>query len=57
MNAKERSIFLVDKYGEESLSIVESVLESLELAKEKKYWIEVRNLCKIFIKDKKQTNA
>jgi hypothetical protein len=57
MNAKERSIFLVDKYGEESLSIVESVLESLELAKEKKYWTEVKNLCKIFIKDKKQKDA
>jgi hypothetical protein len=57
MTTKDRSIFLVDKYGEESLSIVESVLESLELAKEKKYWIEVRNLCKIFIKDKKQKDA
>jgi hypothetical protein len=57
MNAKERSIFLVDKYGEESLSIVESVLENNEDTQEKKYWTEVRNMCLILIKDKKQTNA
>jgi hypothetical protein len=57
MNAKERSIFLVDKYGEESLSIVESVLENNEDTQEKKYWTEVRNMCTILIKDKKQTNA
>jgi hypothetical protein len=57
MNAKERSIFLVDKYGEESLSIVESVLENNEDTQEKKYWTEVKNMCSILIKDKKQTNA
>jgi hypothetical protein len=57
MNTKDRSLFLVEKYGEESLSVVESVLENNEDLAEKKYWTEVKNLCLILIKEKKQTNA
>lgn len=57
MTTKERSIFLVEKYGEQSLSVVDSVLENNEDQQEKKYWTEVKNMCAILIKDKKQTNA
>ena len=57
MTTKERSIFLVEKYGEQSLSVVDSVLENNEDQQEKKYWNEVKNMCAILIKDKKQTNA
>ena len=57
MTTKDRSIFLVQKYGDDSLSVVDSVLENSENAQEKKYWTEVKNLCAILIKDKKQTNA
>ena len=57
MKTKDRALFLVEKYGEESLSIVESVLENNDDQQEKKYWTEVRNMCTILIKDKKQTNA
>jgi hypothetical protein len=57
MKTKDRALFLVEKYGEDSISVVESVLENNEDAQEKKYWIEVKNLCSILIKEKKQTNA
>ena len=57
MKTKDRAAFLVEKYGKESISVVESVLQNNEDLAEKKYWTEVKNLCKIFIKDKKQTNA
>jgi hypothetical protein len=57
MTTKDRSIFLVEKYGENSISVVESVLENNEDTQEKKYWTEVKNMCTILIKDKKQTNA
>jgi hypothetical protein len=57
MKTKDRALFLVEKYGEESLSVVESVLENNEDLAEKKYWTEVKNLCSILIKEKKQTNA
>jgi hypothetical protein len=57
MKTKDRALFLVEKYGEESLSVVESVLENNEDLAEKKYWTEVKNLCTILIKEKKQTNA
>jgi hypothetical protein len=53
MKTKDRALFLVEKYGEESLSVVESVLENNEDLAEKKYWTEVKNLCTILIKDKK----
>lgn len=56
MKTKDRALFLVDKYGEESLSVVESVLQNNEDLAEKKYWTEVKNLCLILIKDKKQSN-
>ena len=56
MKTKDRALFLVEKYGEESLSVVESVLENNEDLAEKKYWTEVKNQCLILIKDKKQTN-
>lgn len=57
MTTKERSIFLVEKYSEQSISVVDSVLENNEDQQEKKYWTEVKNLCSILIKEKKQTNA
>jgi len=57
MKTKDRALFVVEKYGEESLSVVESVLENNEDLAEKKYWTEVKNLCTILIKEKKQTNA
>jgi hypothetical protein len=57
MTTKDRSIFLVEKYGEDSISVVDSVLENNEDAQEKKYWTEVKNLCTILIKEKKQTHA
>jgi hypothetical protein len=57
MKTKDRALFLVDKYGEDSLSVVESVLENNEDLAEKKYWTEVKNQCLILIKEKKQTNA
>jgi hypothetical protein len=57
MTTKERSIFLVEKYGEDSISVVESVLENNEDQQEKKYWTDVKNQCLILIKDKKQTDA
>jgi hypothetical protein len=57
MTTKERSLFLVNKYGEESLSVIESVLEGNEDLAEKKYWTEVKNLCSILIKEKKQNDA
>ena len=57
MTTKDRSIFLVEKYGEDSISVVDSVLENNEDAQEKKYWTDVKNQCLILIKEKKQTHA
>ena len=54
MTTKDRSLFLVDKYGEDCLSVIDSVLENNDDAQEKKYWTEVKNLCLALIKERKK---
>lgn len=57
MTAKDRSLFLVDKYGQGCLSVIDSVLENNEDQQEKKYWTEVRNMCLNLIKERKNQEA
>jgi hypothetical protein len=51
MTTKERANFLVDKYGEKSIEVVEGVLSDIEDSDVIRYWNDVRNTCKQLIKE------
>ena len=51
MTTKERANFLVDKYGEKSVQVVEEVLSDIEDSHVIRYWNDVKNTCKQLIKE------
>lgn len=53
MNTKERADFLVEKYGEKSIEVVEGVISDNEDSDVIRYWNDVRKECKQLIKEKK----
>ena len=53
MTTKERANFLVDKYGEKSIEVVEEVLLDIEDSHVIRYWNDVKNICKQLIKENK----
>ena len=53
MTTKERANFLVDKYGDKSIEVVEEVLSDIEDSDVIRYWNDVRSMCKQLIKENK----
>jgi hypothetical protein len=57
MTIKERSDFLVERYGENCIEIVNSLLEDNQDTKYLSYWKDVLETCQEIITNKKQVNA
>jgi len=53
MTTKERANFLVEKYGEKSIEVIEDVLSSMNESDVIKYWKDVKSNCQQLIKEKK----
>jgi hypothetical protein len=52
MTTKQRANFLVEKYGEKSVKVVEDVLSDIDDSDVIRYWNNVKNTCKQLIKEK-----
>lgn len=52
MTTKERANFLVEKYGDRSIEVVEGVISDNEDSDVIRYWNEVKSVCKQLIKEK-----
>lgn len=51
MTSKERATFLIGRYGDKSLEIINEIIESNENdTNATKYWLEVKKICKETIK-------
>jgi hypothetical protein len=57
MTIKERANFLVDKYGEKSIEVVEGVISDIEDSDVIRYWNNVKNTCKDLIKENKSVDS
>lgn len=57
MTTKQRADFLVEKYGKESVKIVEDVISDIEDSDVIRYWNDVKSTCKQLIKEKNSENA
>jgi len=57
MTIKERADFLVERYGENCIEVVNSLLEDNQDTKEQYYWKDVLKMCQEIITNKKQVNA
>jgi hypothetical protein len=57
MSVKERANFLVERYGDSCVQVVNSLLEDNQDTKELSYWNEVLKTCKELLTNKKQVNA
>lgn len=57
MTTKQRANFLVEKYGEKSIQVVDEVLSNMNESDVIKYWNEVKSTCKQLIKEKSLVNA
>jgi hypothetical protein len=57
MTTKERANFLVEKYGEKSIQVVDEVLSNMNESDVIKYWNDVKSTCKQLIKEKSVVNA
>lgn len=57
MNTKERANFLVEKYGEKSIEVVQGVISDIEDSDVIRYWNEVKSVCKQIIKEKKSIES
>lgn len=57
MTTKERANFLVEKYGEKSIEVVQGVISDIEDSDVIRYWNDVRNTCKQLIKEKKSDDS
>ena len=55
MNTKERANFLVEKYGEKSIEVVEDVISDIDDFDVIRYWNDVKIECKQLIKEKNQS--
>jgi hypothetical protein len=52
MTTKERANFLVEKYGEKSIQVVDEVLSNMNESDVIKYWNDVKSTCKQLIKER-----
>ena len=57
MTIKERADFLVERYGENCIQVVNSLLEDNTESKYLSYWKDVLKTCQEIITNKKQVNA
>jgi hypothetical protein len=57
MSVKERANFLVERYGDSCVKVVNSLLEDNQDTKELSYWNEVLKTCKELLTNKKQVHA
>jgi len=57
MSVKERANFLVERYGENCIQVVNSLLEDNTETKYLSYWKDVLKTCQEIITNKKQVNA
>lgn len=57
MTTKQRANFLVEKYGEKSIQVVEEVLSNMNEAAVIKYWNDVKSTCKQLIKEKSEIDT
>jgi hypothetical protein len=57
MTIKERSDFLVERYGENCIEIVNSLLEDNTETNHVSYWKAVLKKCQEILTNKKQVNA
>lgn len=55
MTRKERANFLVEKYGEKSIEVVEDVIYDIDDFDVIRYWNDVKIECKQLIKEKNQS--
>ena len=55
MTRKERANFLVEKYGEKSIEVVEGVIFDIDDFDVIRYWNDVKIECKQLIKEKNQS--
>lgn len=53
MTRKERANFLVEKYGEKSIEVVEDVISDIDDFDVIRYWNDVKIECKQLIKENK----
>jgi hypothetical protein len=57
MTIKERADFLVERYGENCIAIINSLLEDNTETNHVSYWKDVLKMCQEIITNKKQVNA
>ena len=57
MTVKERANFLVERYGDNCIQVVNSLLEDNTEIKYLSYWKDVLETCQEILTNKKQVNA
>jgi hypothetical protein len=57
MTIKERADFLVERYGDNCIEIVNSLLEDNTETNHVSYWKDVLKTCQEILTNKKQVNA
>ena len=57
MSVKERASFLVERYGDNCIQVVNSLLEDNQDTKYLSYWKDVLKTCQEILTNKKQLNA
>lgn len=57
MTTKERANFLVEKYGEKCIEVVQGVIADIEDSDVIRYWNDVKTTCKQLIKEKKTVDS
>jgi hypothetical protein len=57
MTIKERADFLVERYGENCIAVINSLLEDNTETKYLSYWKDVLKMCQEILTNKKQVNA
>jgi hypothetical protein len=57
MTIKERADFLVERYGENCIEVINSLLEDNTESKYLSYWKDVLKTCQEILTNKKQVNA
>jgi hypothetical protein len=57
MTIKERADFLVERYGENCIEVVNSLLEDTIEINYVSYWKDVLKMCQEILTNKKQVNA
>jgi hypothetical protein len=57
MQVKDRANFLVERYGDDCIQVVNSLLEDVQDIKEQSYWNEVLKTCKELLTNKNNSYA